>query len=246
MRLKIGILMDAIEHIKPYKDTSFAMMLAAQARGHDIYYFQHQDIWFEEGEVWGRVSRLTLRDSISDYYRVEEVLTLRLDNLDVILMRKDPPFDLEYIYATYLLEQLELKGVVVANPPNALRTVNEKFAIANFPNLTPKTLITRDIQKINEFVQQYKKAVVKPLDGMGGSGIFQLSVQDKNCNAILETLGNGQYTLMVQAYLENVTAGDKRILLIDGEPSQHGLARIPQGNEFRANLAAGGVVLYSL
>lgn len=247
MTLKIGVLMDAIETIKPYKDTTFAMMLAALARGHQLFYFQTSDLSVQAGKAYARAATVSVKDVAKgeekrqDYYTLGEAKQTALADFDVILMRKDPPFDMEYIYATYVLDLAEEAGVLVANPPKALRNVNEKFSTTRFPKLTPKTLVTRDIAAIRAFVAEEKHCVIKPLDGMGGAGIFRLNAEDKNMNAILEALGSGKHTLMVQRYLEAVTEGDKRILLIDGEPSEHGLARIPQGNEFRANLAAGGV-----
>ncbi len=232
--------MDAIETIKPYKDSTFAMMLSAQARGHSIYYFQQQDVFVEAGVAYVSAQRVHVKDNSPDYYQLDEVKTSELAQFDAILMRKDPPFDMEYIYTTYLLEMAEQQGTLVVNPPQALRAVNEKFSISHFPDLTPKTLISRDISRIRAFIEAEGRVVVKPMDGMGGMGIFKVSRDDANTSAILESLGNGSQTLMVQAYLDKVTAGDKRILLVDGQAPEYGLARIPQGQDFRANLAAGG------
>lgn len=241
MTLKIGVLMDAVETIKPYKDSTFAMMLSAQARGHELYYFQQQDMWVSEGEAYTHAQTVRVTDHREDYCDLGEVAPYQLSDFDVILMRKDPPFDMEYVYSTYMLEMAEKQGTLIVNPPTALRAVNEKFFINYFPELTPKTLVTRNLDLIRDFIQREGKAVVKPLDGMGGMGIFKVTHDDANTNAILESLGNGEQTLMVQGYLANVTAGDKRILLVDGQAPEYGLARIPQGKEFRANLAAGGV-----
>ncbi len=213
---------------------------AAQARGHRLFYFQQGDLFVSDGRAWAAARQIEVSDKEQDYFRLYPEKTTPLESFDCILMRKDPPFDMEYIYTTYMLEMAEQQGVLVVNPPAALRQVNEKFFIAHFPELTPKTLITRDLARIREFVRKEKEAVVKPLDGMGGMGIFRLADGDSNTNAILETLGNGRQTLMVQGYLKNVTRGDKRILLVDGQAPQYGLARIPQQGEFRANLAAGG------
>lgn len=232
--------MDAIDTIKPYKDSTFAMMLAAQARGHELFYFQQADLFVESGIAHVTAQAVQVTDNTNDYYQLGEKKTDVLADFDAILMRKDPPFDMEYVYSTYLLEMAEKQGTLIVNPPNALRAVNEKFYINYFPELTPKTLVSRDMDKIRGFIETEGKAVVKPMDGMGGTGIFKVSRDDANTNAILESLGNGAETIMVQAYLDKVTDGDKRILLVDGEPAKYGLARIPQGKEFRANLAAGG------
>lgn len=238
--LSIGVLMDAIDTIKPYKDSTFAMMLAAQARSHQLFYFQQNDLFVVEGVAYVTAQRITVADKASNYYALAEKQTFPLADLEAVLMRKDPPFDMEYVYSTYILEMAEKQGTLIVNPPNALRAVNEKFYINYFPELTPKTLVSRDMDKIREFIEAEGRAVVKPMDGMGGAGIFKVSREDANTNAILEALGNGKETVMVQAYLDKVTEGDKRILLVDGEPAQYGLARIPQGKEFRANLATGG------
>jgi glutathione synthase len=240
MQLSIGILMDDITTLKTWKDSTFAMMLAAQARGHRIYYFQQGDLFVEEGEAQVTAQQVTVIDQKKDYATLGEKETFPLSDFNTILMRKDPPFDMEYIYSTYILEMAERKGTLVVNPPESLRRVNEKFFISYFPELTPKTLITRDMSRIRAFIDAEERAVVKPMDGMGGMGIFKMEKGGSNTGAILESLGNGSRTLMVQGFLPKVTQGDKRILLVDGEAPAHGLARIPQGDEFRANLAAGG------
>lgn len=245
--LKIAVLMDSIETIKPYKDSSFAMMLSAQERGHQLYYFQQHNIVVSDGQAYATTQAVTVTDVAQgeevkqNYYTLGEPQKTKLSEFDAILMRKDPPFDLEYIYTTYQLEMAERQGTLIVNPPQSLRSVNEKFAISFFPELSPKTLISRNMDDIRSFIEQEGKCVVKPMDGMGGMGIFKVSRDDANTNAILESLGNGENTLMVQAYLDKVTAGDKRILLVDGQIPEYGLARIPQGKEFRANLAAGGI-----
>lgn len=240
MTLRIGVLMDLIDTIKPYKDTTFAMMLAAQSRGHKLFYFQQSDLWVENGDAKVSLQAIKVTDNNTDYYQLGKLQSILLSDLDAILMRKDPPFNMEYIYTTYLLEMAEKKGTLIVNPPHALRTVNEKFFINYFPQLTPKTLISRNINRILDFIDNNGKVVVKPMDGMGGDGIFKIDKNDSNTNTILEALGGGKSTIIVQSYLESITEGDKRILLIDGEPVSHGLARIPQGKDFRANLAAGG------
>ncbi|PIE46165.1 MAG: glutathione synthase [Gammaproteobacteria bacterium] len=241
MTLKIGVLMDDINTIKPYKDSTFAMMLAAQSRGHELFYFQQNDLVIETGQAYVTRRSVTVKDKTPDYYALGQSESCLLNDFHAILMRKDPPFDMEYIYSTYMLEMAERSGTLIVNPPSALRAVNEKFYINYFPELTPKTLVTRNISKIRQFIAQEGKAVVKPMNGMGGMGIFKVGRDDVNTNAILESLGNGKYTIMVQTYLDKVVDGDKRVLLVDGEPAKYGLARIPQGNEFRANLATGGL-----
>ncbi len=240
MSLRIGVLMDPVESIKPYKDSTFAMILAAQSRGHRLFYFQQKNLAIIEGKPFVSLQHIEVVDNSDEYYRLDEPIKMSLADLDVVLMRKDPPFDMEYIYTTYILEMAEQLGTLIVNPPKALRQVNEKFFISYFSELTPKTLITRDIGEIKAFIKNVGRAVVKPLDGMGGKGIFRLTEGDDNVNTILESLGNGQKTLMVQSFLERVTKGDKRILLVDGTPPLHGLVRLPLENEFRANLAAGG------
>lgn len=238
---KVAILMDDIDHIKTYKDTSFALMLAAQKRNMDILIFEQKDWSIKDGDVRAMVRQVKLFDREEDYYKIINEEEISLSSVDVLLQRKDPPFNLTFIYDSYMLDILEQNGVVVINPPNALRSVNEKFIISQIPQATPPTLITKSKEEILDFLQIHKEAVLKPLDRMGGGGIFKLSLGDKNLSAILEAMGAGLgETLMVQAYLPDVLRGDKRILIIDGEPINHGLARIPKEGEFRANLAAGG------
>ena len=239
--MKIAVLMDDIRTIKTYKDTTFALMLSAQRRGHEVFILQQPDWFVRDGRVSARVQRVELTDRAQDYHRVLEETTLDLSSVAVLLQRKDPPFDLNYIYDSYMLDLLVRAGVRVVNPPAALRNVNEKFAISRVPQATPPTLISRSVADIRAFVREQGTAVLKPLDGMGGMGIFRLSADDNNVSAILETMNpDGRTPLMVQRYLPEVTAGDKRILIINGEPVDHGLARLPKAGEFRANLAAGG------
>lgn len=241
MSAKIGILMDPIQSINIKKDSTFAMMLAAQKLGVEIRYFQQTDLYVEEGVAWVQSEAVHVTDNSKDYYALADNKTHPLSELSVILMRKDPPFDMEYIYATYILEMAEKAGVKVVNPPTALRQVNEKFFINYFKTVTPPTFVSNNREKILEFVEKHKKVVVKPLDGMGGSGIFKLQSDDDNLNVILETVSQHyQQTIMVQGFIEGVEKGDKRILLIDGQPIDYGLSRIPKKGEFRANLAAGG------
>ncbi len=237
----IGILMDSIETIKPYKDSTFAMMLAAQELNHKIRYFNQDSLYVEDGEAKVVSQFIAIKDNTTDYYQLSDKKTHNLDDFDVILMRKDPPFDMEFIYTTYILEMAERNNTIIVNPPNSLRKVNEKFFINYFPECIPKTIVSRDLVNIKRFINENENIVLKPMDGMGGAGIFKVSKNDANLNVILETLGEfGKNTIMAQKYLDKVVDGDKRILLVDGEPATHGLARIPQGKEFRANIAAGG------
>lgn len=237
----LAVLMDNIDEIKPYKDTTFALMLAAQRRGMQVMIFEQQDWRVRDGEVRAYVRTVELFDRDEEYYRVLNEEEIDLTSADVVLQRKDPPFNLRYIYDSYMLDLLVAQGVTVINPPAALRNINEKFAISQIPQCTPPTLITKSREDILDFLREHKEAVLKPLDGMGGMGIFKLSLGDKNISAILDAMNpDGLETLMVQGFLPQVTEGDKRILIINGEAVDHGLARLPKEGEFRANLAAGG------
>ncbi|UJF23730.1 glutathione synthase [Suttonella sp. R2A3] len=237
----IAILMDDIDDIKTYKDTTFALMLAAQELGHQVMIFGQRDWQVRDGEVQAYVQSVVLTDDVDDYYRVRNEEMIVLNEVDVVLQRKDPPFNMDYIYDSYMLDILVRDGVRVVNPPQALRNINEKFVITRLPQATPPTLVTKSRREIREFVREFTTAVVKPMDGMGGAGIFRLAEEDTNLSAILDAINpDGETTLMVQQYLSEVSAGDKRILIINGEAVDHGLARLPAKGEFRANLAAGG------
>lgn len=239
--MRVAVLMDDLDSIVPYKDTTLALMLSAQARGHEVWVFSQGDWQVRQGQVEAYVRLMHFQDSNDNFYKVLNEAVLPLNSMDVVLQRKDPPFDLNYIYDSYMLALLERDGVRVVNPSRALREVNEKFAISYLPQCTPETLITRSREDIRAFVREHKEAVLKPLDGMGGSGIFFLRESDKNLSAILDVMNfDGNQALMVQRYLDKVSEGDKRILLINGEAVDHGLARLPKSGEFRANLAAGG------
>lgn len=239
--IKIGVVMDPIGGIKPAKDTTFAMLLAAQARDWSLHYLEPQDLYLRDGEARARIRGLTVRDASDDWFKWEDERDMALAELDVVLMRKDPPFDMEYIYSTYLLERAEQAGVRVVNRPHALRDANEKAYTAWFPQCCPPTLMTRNMQRIREFLGEYGKIVVKPLDGMGGTSVFVLTREDPNISVVLETLTErGQRMAMAQKFLPQISEGDKRILLIDGEPVPYALARIPAPGESRGNLAAGG------
>ncbi|MDH3762630.1 MAG: glutathione synthase [Gammaproteobacteria bacterium] len=237
---KLGIVMDPIEAIKPWKDSSLAMMLEAQARGWGIYYFLQDDIFLENGIAMGQFRNLALRDDNEDWFDYGESGRCRLDELDVILMRKDPPFDLEYIYTTYILEQAEENGVLVVNRPASLRDCNEKLYTRVFPQCCVETRVSRNPEILKQFIQQHEDVIIKPLDGMGGQSIFRVQSGDPNTNAIIEAVSkHGQSQTMVQRYIPEISEGDKRILLIDGVAIPYALARLPAEGENRGNIAAG-------
>jgi len=239
--LTLGVVMDPIGAIKPYKDTSLAMLLAAQARGWRLLYMEQPDLYLIDGEARARRRALTVRDDKKDWYEVGAEEDGPLAGMDVILMRKDPPFDMEYIYTTYILERAETVGVKVVNRPQSLRDANEKAYTAWFPQCCPPTLMTQDMARIRAFLKQHQKIVVKPLEGMGGTLIFVLEEGDPNTSVVLETLTqHGTRLTVAQKYLPEIKAGDKRILLIDGKPVPYALARVPAPGESRGNLAAGG------
>ena len=241
MTIKLGILMDPIKDINIKKDSSFAMLMEAQSRGYEMYYLEMNDLYLEHGHSYARVSKVTVKNDPNDYYQLGEAQEIRLSDLDVLLMRKDPPFDTEFIYATYLLERAEDEGLLVVNKPQSLRDCNEKLYTSWFADLTPATLVTRREDKIREFYATHKDMILKPLDGMGGSSIFRVKEGDANVGVIIETLTqlNTVYA-MAQAFVPDISNGDKRILIVDGEPMPYCLARIPAKGETRGNLAAGG------
>ncbi len=237
----LGVVMDPIATINIKKDTSFAILLAAQARGWELHYFEQGDLYLRDGRAFGRGRRLTVRDDPAGWFTLGEPRDAPLAELDVVLMRKDPPFDMEYVYSTYLLERAEAEGVLVVNRPQSLRDANEKLYTAWFADCCPPTLVTRDAARIKGFIAEHIDVIVKPLDGMGGAGIFRVGSTDPNLNVILETLTErGRKTAMAQRYIPEIADGDKRILLIAGEPVPYALARIPAAGETRGNLAAGG------
>lgn len=239
--LSLGVVMDPIASITPYKDTTLAILLEAQRRGWPIHYLEMADIYVRDGQSYGRTQALTVRDDNHDWFDLAAGPELALAELDVILMRKDPPFDTEFIYATYILERAELAGTLVVNRCAALRDINEKMAITAYPSLCAPTLVSRDGAQLRQFLADQGEIVLKPLDGMGGSRIFRVARGDPNVSVILEILtGHGSRYAMAQRYLPEIASGDKRILVIDGEPVPHALARIPAAGESRGNLAAGG------
>ena len=241
MTLSLGIVMDPIETIKPGKDSSFAMLLEAQRRGHDVHYLVPDNLWIADGRAWGRGRMLTVTDNQQRWFEYGDAFEQPLDELDVILMRKDPPFDLEYIADTYVLERAEQAGCLVVNRPQALRDANEKIYTAWFADLCPPSVFSRDQDRIRAFVRSEDRSVVKPVDAMGGESIFQLRRDDPNVNVVIETVSRmGQRMVVAQRYIPEIEQGDKRILMVDGEPVPYALARIPSADDFRGNLAKGG------
>ena len=238
--LKIGIVMDPIESIAPYKDSSLAMLLEAERRNAEIHYFQQHDLRLLSGTALGRSQRLNVTDDNDSWFELGEDTEVELGALDAILMRKDPPFDMEYVYTTYILDRAREAGALIVNHPQALRDMNEKAYTAWFPECTPVTLITRSMDKMRAFLAEHTKIVAKPLDGMGGKSIFAIEKGDKNANVIFETLtDDGRRFAMAQVFVPEIKDGDKRILLIDGEPVPYSLARIPTGDDHRGNLVMG-------
>ena len=239
--VRLGVVMDPIADIKPAKDSTLAMLLAAQRGGAELYYTEQQHLWLRDGVAYGRLHRLTVRDSATDWYDLGPAEARPLAVLDVLLMRKDPPFDTEYIYTTYVLDRAESGGTLVLNRPQGLRDMNEKVYTAWFPQCCAPTLITRSQDDMREFVREHGKAVVKPLHGMGGRSIFVVEAGDKNENVVFETLTEyGTRFAIVQRYLPEIVAtGDSRVIVIDGEPVPYALARIPSATDHRGNLAAG-------
>jgi len=240
-RPRIAVLMDPIASINPAKDSTLAMMLAAQARDADLFCFEQRDLWVRDGVAMARLSPVTVRKDLQSWYTLGEPFVARLGELDAVLMRKDPPFDTEYVYTTYLLERAETEGTLVINRPQGLRDMNEKVYTAWFPECCAPTLITRDMRDMAAFMVEHGRIVCKPLFGMGGRSIFVLETGDKNANVVFETLTEyGQRYAIVQRYIPDIVeTGDSRILLIDGEPVEYALARIPPAGDNRGNLAAG-------
>lgn len=241
MTIKLGVIMDPISTINPKKDSTLAMLLEAQRRNWQIHYMEQQDLFLRDSVAWSRWRTLQVYDSRQDWFELGADDTRPLGELDVILMRKDPPFNIDYIYTTYLLEQAERSGVLVVNRPQSLRDANEKLATAWFPHCTAPSLVTGNAARIREFLEEFGDIIVKPLSAMGGASVFRIRQQDPNLNVILEVMTDyGRQMIMAQRYLEEISDGDKRILLIDGEPVPYSLARLAPAGETRANLAVGG------
>jgi glutathione synthase len=238
--MKLGFVVDPIDHLKPAKDSSIAMMREAARRGHAVYAFEAREMFVREGAVMATARALAVHEG-PQWYEAGPDEEVGLGLFDVVLMRKDPPFDQEYYYATLLLERAESQGTRVVNRPRALRDWNEKLAILRFPKLAPPTLVASDPAKLHRFIDNQGDVVVKKLDGMGGAMIFRVAANDPNRNVIIETVSAmGTRTIMAQRYVPEIADGDKRVLVVGGKPFAHCLARIPKPGETRGNLAAGG------
>jgi len=227
--------------IKVHKDSSFAMLLAAQARGWQIFYMEQNDLYLQDGRAFASMRQLRVRDQNADWYEHSDVEEQPLSSLDVVLMRKDPPLNMEFIYTTHILERAELEGVLVVNRPSSLRNCNEKLFTAWFPECCAPSVVSRDPGRLRAFLHKHQDIILKPLDAMGGASIFRVRMDDPNISVILESLTElGQRTAMAQKFIPEISRGDKRILMIDGTPVPFALARIPAKGETRGNLAAGG------
>lgn len=240
-RVAVGVVMDPIQSINPKKDSTLAMLIAAQAKDWTLSYMEQADLFIRDGEVWVRRKELSVKDDLEDWYSLGKESIVPASDFDVILMRIDPPFDMEFIYTTYLLERVESSGTLIVNRPGSIRDCNEKLFATQFPQCCPPHIVSKDMTLLKEFYQEQHDVVFKPLDGMGGSSVFRVKHDDPNVNVILEILtGHGARQIMGQKYIPEIVEGDTRILLIDGKPIPFGLARIPQKGESRGNLAAGG------
>jgi glutathione synthase len=240
MSIKLGIIMDPIGSINVHKDSSLAMLLAAQRRGWELHYMEQGDLFLEGDRCHALQTRLEVRTDNKDWYRLSDTRTAPLDKLDVILMRKDPPVDMEFIYTTFMLQRAESYGTLVVNNPGAIRNASEKLYTSWFSQCGPPTRVSREIMRLKEFLDAQDDIIVKPLDGMGGASVFRVRKNDPNLNVILETItNNGSKCTMAQRYIPEISAGDKRILMINGDPFPYALARIPAKGETRGNLAAG-------
>jgi len=241
MKIKLGVVMDPIGTIHFHKDSTLAMLLAAQARGWELYYTEQPDLFLQDDRCLARLSRLFVRNDENDWFSLSEPYTSPLDELDVVLMRKDPPVDMEFMYTTFLLERAEAHGALIVNRPAALRNSSEKLYTAWFRDCCPPMRVSRDMRLLKAFLEEQNDIIVKPLNGMGGASVFRVQQGDPNVNVILETItDNGRQTAMAQRYIPEIVEGDKRILIIDGKPFPHALARVPASGETRGNLAAGG------
>jgi glutathione synthase len=242
MKIKLGIVMDPIGSINYKKDSSLAMLFEAQKRGYELYYMEQNNLYLQDETACATAQKLVVKKDSTCWYSLSDAQDIELSELNVILMRKDPPFNMDYIYATYILGMAEKFGVLVVNRPASLRNANEKLFALEFPQCIPPTLVSSQATKIKEFVTRHDAVILKPLGGMGGSSIFRTDKTDQNINVIIETLtDNGKRLIMAQRFIPEIKQGDKRILLIDGEAVPYALARIPQQGDVRANLATGGV-----
>lgn len=241
MSLAVAVLMDPIESVKIAKDSTFAMLLEGQRRGHRMFYMRQGDLAIHDGRARARLREIVVREDPDDWFSLDTPVWRELSEMDVVLARKDPPVDSQFIYDTMVLELAQREGVQVVNDPQALRDCNEKLFAQHFPQCCAPTVVARDAGELRRFVESQGEVVLKPLDGMGGRGIFRVRHGDPNLNSMLETLiGEHPRFAVAQTFIPEIEAGDKRILVIDGEPVPYALARIPQGDEFRGNLAAGG------
>ena len=240
--MKLVFLADPLSGFKTYKDSTFAMMREAARRGHAIYAFEQGDMALEGGIVSAQIAQITLTGDADDWFRATPKASARLSEFDAVILRKDPPFDMEYVYCTYLLDLAEKQGACVINKAQAVRDHNEKLAITQFTEFTSPTLVTSDATRLRAFHAEHKDVIFKPLDGMGGAGIFRIRDDAMNLGSVIESLTElGTRTIMAQRYIPEIVKGDKRILVIGGKPVPFSLARIPQGGEVRGNLAAGGI-----
>jgi glutathione synthase len=239
--MEFAFILDPLVSLKAYKDTSVAMMRALHERGHTLFALEQRDLFWDGKQTLGSVRPLQVTADDHDWFQAGDVALRPLGSFAAVLMRKDPPFDMEYVYTTYLLETAETQGALVFNRPRALRDYNEKLAIAKFTEFIVPTLVTRDAALLGEFIDEHEDVILKPLDGMGGTSVFRVRENDVNRNVIVETVGDhGARSVMAQRFIPEIVDGDKRIVLIAGEPVPHVLARIPKPGETRGNLAAGG------
>lgn len=240
MGYQLGVLMDPIGSINYKKDSTIALLLAAQDRGMQLFYFEQADLALVNDRVWVHARPLQVFPDAQSWFELGDSEYRPLDDLNVVLMRKDPPFNMEYIYTTYLLETAQARGTLVVNDPVSLRAQNEKYMVSNFPQCIPPTMVTASPASLRSFIQEHQDVVLKPLDGMGGRSIFRLGSTDPNIKVVIEELThNGRTPIMAQTFIPEIKQGDKRIILVDGEPVESVLARIPAADDFRGNLAAG-------
>ena len=241
MTIKLGVIMDPIEGIKVSKDSTFAMLLEAQKRAYTIYYMQADDLFLKDDQVIANCQQISVQDQPSNWFKTLSSKQIDMSDLDVVLMRKDPPFNMEYIYTTYFLDRIQNRGTLVVNHPESLRNANEKLFATQFSNCITPYIVSQQQSVLNAFINEHKRVVVKPLDGMAGDSIFQIKHDDPNRNVILETITQlGQRTVMAQKLIPEYVQGDKRVLLINGEAIPYALLRVPSKGELRANLAKGG------
>ncbi|MDG2035501.1 MAG: glutathione synthase, partial [Pseudomonadales bacterium] len=234
MSIKLGIVMDPIASIKPHKDSSLAMLLAAQQRGWELHYFLQENLLIDNGIAHGYGQALSVKDDLENWFTLSDTSLMPLADLDVILMRTDPPFDSQFLYTTFILESAEKQGTLIVNKPQSLRDCNEKVFATDFPQCCPPVLISANAEAIRDFYKEHNDIILKPLDGMGGASIFRVQANDPNLSVIIETLTEHQTkSIMAQRYIPEIVSGDKRILLVDGKPVPFALARIPAAGETR-------------